>query len=83
MGDEIWASPAIGSDGALYVGSLDDRFYSFSSTGALLWSYVLNTIFSDFFMLQNGTKNPALMNLVKVLSVSTTQNQSQRRRLDE
>ncbi|MDP8248086.1 MAG: PQQ-binding-like beta-propeller repeat protein [Candidatus Tritonobacter lacicola] len=47
-GNEVRSSPAIRSDGALYVGSLDDRLYSLTSTGALSWTYVTgNDIYSS------------------------------------
>ncbi|MDP8247274.1 MAG: PQQ-binding-like beta-propeller repeat protein [Candidatus Tritonobacter lacicola] len=38
-GGDIFSSPAIGSDGTVYVGSNDYRLYSLTSTGALSWSY--------------------------------------------
>ena len=33
------SSPAIGSDGTVYVGSWDNSIYGLNSTGSLLWSY--------------------------------------------
>ena len=39
-GFDVDSSPAIGSDGAVYVGSQDDSLYSLTSTGGLSWSYV-------------------------------------------
>ena len=36
----INGSPAVDSDGAIYVGSWDRRMYCFNSNGALQWSYV-------------------------------------------
>ena len=38
-GDYVASSPAIGSDGTVYVGSFDNRLYSLTSTGAFSWSY--------------------------------------------
>jgi hypothetical protein len=35
----VYSSPAIGSEGRVYVGSLDSRIYGLNSTGSLLWSY--------------------------------------------
>lgn len=37
--DDVASSPALGSDGAIYVGSDDNMFYAYSSTGTLSWSY--------------------------------------------
>lgn len=38
-GDVISSSPAIGLDGAVYVGSHDSSFYAVNSNGTLKWSY--------------------------------------------
>lgn len=38
-GDSVTCSPAVGSNGAIYVGSDDGDFYAFSSGGTLLWKY--------------------------------------------
>ncbi|MCX6338932.1 MAG: PQQ-binding-like beta-propeller repeat protein [Candidatus Aureabacteria bacterium] len=38
--DSVESSVAVGSDGALYVGSDDNLFYAFYPTGELAWSYV-------------------------------------------
>jgi hypothetical protein len=35
----VYSSPGIGSDGRLYVGSIDNRLYAIQSTGAFSWSY--------------------------------------------
>jgi outer membrane protein assembly factor BamB/subtilisin family serine protease len=35
--DAITCSPAVGSDGSVYVGSNDDNFYAFSPGGTLKW----------------------------------------------
>jgi hypothetical protein len=35
----IYSSPAIGTDGTIYVGSHDARFYAISPDGTLRWSY--------------------------------------------
>jgi len=37
--DPISASPALDSEGNVYVGSEDRQFYTFDSSGALRWSY--------------------------------------------
>ena len=37
--DGVGTSPAIGSDGTLYVGSTDNRLRAFDSDGKLKWSY--------------------------------------------
>ncbi len=36
----VAASPSLGADGRVYIGSVDERFYSLSSGGALSWSYL-------------------------------------------
>jgi len=33
------SSPAVGSDGTVYIGAFDNNVYAFASSGALLWSY--------------------------------------------
>ena len=35
----IYSSPAIGMDGAVYLGSYDERLYSVNSDGSFSWSY--------------------------------------------
>ncbi|HQM53222.1 MAG TPA: PQQ-binding-like beta-propeller repeat protein, partial [bacterium] len=37
--DSVYSSPAIGTDGRVYVGSDDLRFYSFTPNGDIAWSY--------------------------------------------
>jgi hypothetical protein len=40
-GDKVQASPAIGSDGTVYVGSLDKKLYAINGkTGGKLWEFV-------------------------------------------
>ncbi|MEI6634770.1 MAG: PQQ-binding-like beta-propeller repeat protein, partial [Chlamydiota bacterium] len=39
-GYDIESSPAIGSDGRVYVGSLDNRLYAVGSGGSLAWTYL-------------------------------------------
>jgi outer membrane protein assembly factor BamB len=47
-GARIFASPAIGPDGTIYVGSVDGTFNAVSSAGQLLWSYAASApIFSS------------------------------------
>ena len=38
-GPWVYSSPAIDSDGTIYVGADDNRLYSFGSTGIFFWSY--------------------------------------------
>ena len=38
------SSPAIGSDGTIYVGSRDDMFYAINPNGTLKWSYTTGHI---------------------------------------
>lgn len=37
-GDNITATPAVGSDGSVYVGSTDRVFYAFAADGSLRWT---------------------------------------------
>jgi outer membrane protein assembly factor BamB len=37
--DSTESSPAIGSDGTVYIGSLDGYLYAITSAGALKWSF--------------------------------------------
>ena len=39
-GDDIRSSPAIGTDGMIYVGSRDDKLYAIYPNGTLKWSYL-------------------------------------------
>ena len=43
--DAVTCSPAVGPDGTVYVGSNDNSFYAFSSSGALKWSYTAGNVF--------------------------------------
>jgi outer membrane protein assembly factor BamB len=39
-GAAVWSSPAIGSDGTVYVGSYDNKFYAINGkSGVKLWEY--------------------------------------------
>jgi WD40 repeat protein len=39
-GDEVWSSPAIGSDGTVYVGSVDKKLYAINGkSGVKLWEF--------------------------------------------
>ena len=39
-GDEVWSSPAIGSDGTVYVGSYDNKLYAVDGkSGVKLWEF--------------------------------------------
>jgi outer membrane protein assembly factor BamB len=46
-GDAVSSSPAIGSDGTVYVGSNDGNLYAINSDGTLKWNYPLNGVFSS------------------------------------
>jgi outer membrane protein assembly factor BamB len=37
-GDSIYATPAVGSDGTVYVGSLDSKLYAINEYGVLRWT---------------------------------------------
>lgn len=41
-GDVVYGSPAVGSDGTVYCGSLDGKVYAITSAGALRWSFNLH-----------------------------------------
>jgi len=52
IGGYIKASPAIGSDGSIYIGSSNGKFYCFESAGPLLWMFpkgntTVGTIYSS------------------------------------
>jgi len=38
-GDRVYSSPAIGSDGTIYVGSYDNKLYAINPDGTLKWSF--------------------------------------------
>jgi outer membrane protein assembly factor BamB len=38
-GEDVNSSPAIGSDGTIYVGSNDNKIYAFNSNGTVKWTY--------------------------------------------
>lgn len=41
--NSIDSSPAIGSDGTIYIGSDDGRLYAINSNGTLKWQYTTGT----------------------------------------
>ena len=41
-GSSVYSSPALGSDGLVYVGSYDNKLYAIAPDGALEWSYETN-----------------------------------------
>jgi outer membrane protein assembly factor BamB len=40
LGDELWATPTLASDGSIFVGSYDGTVHAISSDGVRLWRYV-------------------------------------------
>jgi outer membrane protein assembly factor BamB len=53
---EIISSPAIGSDGTIYFGSLNDTLYALNPNGTLKWTYSTNgDIYSSPAIGQDGT----------------------------
>jgi outer membrane protein assembly factor BamB len=54
-GARIAASPVIGPDGTIYIGSIDGTFNALSRNGALRWSYICDEpIFSTAAVSQTG-----------------------------
>ncbi len=39
-GDEVWSSPAIASDGTIYVGSKDSKLYAINPDGTQKWAFL-------------------------------------------
>ena len=53
---EVHSSPAIGSDGTIYVGSGDNRLYAINPDGTLKWSYATgDSIYSSPAIGSDGT----------------------------
>jgi outer membrane protein assembly factor BamB len=46
-GDAVTCSPAVGTDGSVYVGGDDDTFYAYSAGGASKWSYAGGSSFDS------------------------------------
>ena len=46
-GGDIYSSPAIGSDGTIYIGSDDSNLYAINSDGTLKWTYTTGGISSS------------------------------------
>jgi outer membrane protein assembly factor BamB/subtilisin family serine protease len=44
-GDAVTCSPAVGTDGTVYVGSSDNAFYAFKPDGTVKWSFTAKGIF--------------------------------------
>ena len=40
-GGIVWCSPAIGSDGTIYFGSHDAKFYAINPDGTKKWEFVM------------------------------------------
>ena len=55
-GHDFRSSPAIGSDGSIYIGSYDCSFYALNHDGSLKWSYPTgNSIYSSPSIGSDGT----------------------------
>ena len=56
-GDKIYSSPAVGSDGTIYIGSYDNKVYALNGkTGAKLWEFeTKGTVFSSPAIGRNAT----------------------------
>ena len=39
-GSDLWSNPAIGSDGTIYIGSLDDKVYAINPDGSKKWEFL-------------------------------------------
>jgi len=44
-GDAVTCSPAVGTDGTVYVGSNDNSFYAYNPNGTLRWSHAAGSVF--------------------------------------
>ena len=44
-GDSVTSSPAVGSDGTVYVGSNDEKFYAINPDGTIKWSHTAGGYF--------------------------------------
>lgn len=54
--DYILSTPAIGSDGTIYLSSNDDNLYAINPDGTLKWSITTgNSIFSSAAIAEDGT----------------------------
>jgi outer membrane protein assembly factor BamB len=54
--DNIYSSPAIGNDGSIYFGSLNENIYSYYSNGTLKWKYKTNdNVYSSPAIAEDGT----------------------------
>ncbi len=55
-GGGVYSSPAIGSDGTIYVGSWDDNLYAINPDGTLKWNYTTGTyVYSSPAIGSDGT----------------------------
>jgi outer membrane protein assembly factor BamB/S1-C subfamily serine protease len=54
-GDEIDSSPAIASDGTVYVGSDDGNIYAINPDGTLKWKYKGGSYYSSLTIASDGT----------------------------
>jgi outer membrane protein assembly factor BamB len=53
---DFWSSPAIGPDGTVYIGSMDDKLYSVSPTGSINWTVIMGApIYSSPAVSADGT----------------------------
>ena len=43
-GSAIYSSPALGADGTIYVGSVDDNLYALTPSGSLKWKYTTGSM---------------------------------------
>ncbi len=55
-GNQVWSSPAIGSDGTVYIGSTDNNLYAYKPDGTLKWSFATGgAIYSSPAIGNDGT----------------------------
>ena len=45
MGSKVQSSPAIGSDGTVYVGSFDQKVYAIKADGTKKWEFAPDELF--------------------------------------
>ncbi len=55
-GSNVWASPSIGNDGKIYVGSCDKYMYCFNSDGSNIWRSLTGDVIHSSAAIGNNNK---------------------------